>query len=158
MVANRPRLSSSGGKDLFGRLLPNTAPWAVLQAAREAGRRKDAELRSEHHDPDRIMSLFGLGFEIDERLDERLQDLKRSGHRPEESLPGLTKGIEVTWNRDRIPDRVKSHGEIATGATPIGRHIKGTPPANLGEIVHRLVGALAPLTDTYALPHFRKAK
>ena len=34
-----------GGEDLFARLLPHTARWAVLQAVREAARRTDARLR-----------------------------------------------------------------------------------------------------------------
>jgi hypothetical protein len=36
-------VSEFGGKDLFRRLLPKTWAWAVLQAVREAARRKDAE-------------------------------------------------------------------------------------------------------------------
>src|SRR3954463_4150117 len=67
-------VSEFGGKDLFRRLLPHTWPWAVLQAVREAARRKDAEFRRQDHNPDRILSLFSLGFELDERLEERLQD------------------------------------------------------------------------------------
>ena len=37
--------SEFGGHDLFKRLLPHTWEWAVLQAVREAARRRDAELR-----------------------------------------------------------------------------------------------------------------
>ncbi len=37
--------SEFGGEDLFQRLLPHTWRWAVLQGAREAARRRDAEAR-----------------------------------------------------------------------------------------------------------------
>ena len=81
--------SEYGGEDLFRRLLPSTWRWAALQGAREAARRVDAELRRRDHEPDRIVSLFSLGFELDERIEERLADLKRSGRTPDEALPGL---------------------------------------------------------------------
>src|SRR3954447_16703041 len=67
--------SEFGGEDLFRRLLPNTWRWATLQGAREAARRRDADIRSRDHDPDRILSLYRLGLEADERLDERLHEL-----------------------------------------------------------------------------------
>ena len=149
-------VSEYGGKDLFRRLLPNTSEWAVLQAAREAARRKDAELRRQDHDPDRILSLYNFGFELDERIEERLQDLKRSGNTPYEALPGLNDGMQITWKRDRFLDWVRGHGEIETTATPSGRRIKGDPPTNLDQLVRRLVSALAPLADSYPLPHFKR--
>src|SRR5690606_21039027 len=60
--------SEFGGEDLFRRLLPHTWHWAVLEGAREAARRHDAALRQQDHDPDRLVSLYSLGFEADERL------------------------------------------------------------------------------------------
>src|SRR5690606_27085265 len=48
-------VSEYGGKDLFRRLLPHTWQWAVLQAVREAARRKDAELRAKAHDSDHVL-------------------------------------------------------------------------------------------------------
>jgi hypothetical protein len=150
-------VSEFGGLDLFRRLLPATAEWAVLQGAREAARRKDAEQRRKDHDPDRILSLFSFGFELDERIDERLQDLKRSGRAPQEALPGLTGTIELVWSRDRFLDWVRGHGETETTPSPIGRRVKGNPPTNLDQFVRRLVGALAPLAPSYPLPHFRRA-
>ena len=103
---------SSAARIFSGGCCPSTWRWAVLQGAREAARRKDAELRRQDHDPDRILSLFSLGFELDERIDERLQDLKRSGGAPQEALPGLADGIDATWNRDRFLDWVRGHGEV----------------------------------------------
>lgn len=150
-------VSPYGGQDLFRRLLPNTSEWAVLQAAREAARRKDAEIRSRDHEPDRILSLFAMGFEMDERIDERLHDLKASGHPPHDALPGLKDVIEVMWNRDRFLDWVRGHGDVETTATPTGRRVYGDPSAALAATVQRLVSGLAPLADTYPLPHFRRS-
>ncbi|MEB3167475.1 MAG: BREX-6 system BrxE protein, partial [Synechococcaceae cyanobacterium] len=39
-------VSEFGGEDLLKELLPRTWPWAMLQAVREAARRKDEELRA----------------------------------------------------------------------------------------------------------------
>ena len=151
-------VSEFGGEDLFRRLLPSTWEWAVLQGAREAARRKDVELRSQDHDPDQIISLFSFGFELDERLEERLQDLKRSGHTPQEALPGLVDIIDTRWDRDRFADWVQGHGEVDTTVTPIGRRIKaGAPTTDLDTLVRRLVGAIAPLGETYPLPHTRRS-
>jgi hypothetical protein len=81
--------SEFGGEDLFARLLPATWPWAVLEGAREAARRADAAGRAQHHAPDRLLTLFHLGPELDERLSERLRDHKRSGTTPKDALPRL---------------------------------------------------------------------
>src|SRR3954463_640549 len=85
--------SEYGGEDLFRRLLPRTWRWATLPGAREAARRRDAEARARDHDPDRILSVFRLGFEADERLDERFQELKASGKDPLEALPALAEVV-----------------------------------------------------------------
>lgn len=149
-------ISEFGGKDLFRRLLPNTWEWAVLQAAREAARRTDAELRRKDSDPDRILSLYSLGFELDERIDERLQDLKRSGRGPAESLPALTGTIETAWSRERFVDWVRGHADVEFNSVPVGRRLKGHPPASLDLLAKNLVGALAPLPDAYPLPHYKR--
>lgn len=149
-------VSEWGGQDLFQRLLPTTWRWAVLQGAREAARLRDAELRRRDHDPDQIVSLFSLGFELDEKLDERLQDLKRSGLAPQTALPGLTDAIEDRWNRNRFLNWVTGHGDSDYVAAPVGRRIKGEAPAGLDVVVRRLVAALAPLGVEYPLPHLRK--
>ena len=151
-------ISEYGGEDLFQRLLPNTWPWAVLQAAREAARRVDKDLRGKDHDPDRIVSLFRLGFELDERVEERFQDLKRAGGEPKVALPGLAEVMTEDWNRDAFLDWVQGHDESEWDATPAGRHIKGNVPSGLDQLVRRLVGGLSPLSDAYPLPHFRRSK
>ncbi|MCM0673232.1 BREX-6 system BrxE protein [Micromonospora phytophila] len=149
-------VSEYGGEDLFRRLLPGTWRWAVLQGAREAACRKDAELRRQDHDPDRVVSLFSLGFELDERIDERFQDLKRSGRAPDEALPGLTI-VSDGWCRDQFWDWVMGHGEADAAASPIGRRLKGSPPIALDLRVRKLVAGLAPAADTYPLPHYMRA-
>jgi hypothetical protein len=149
-------VSEYGGEDLFRRLLPGTWRWAVLQGAREAARRTDAESRSHDHNPDRIISLFSLGFELDERIDERLQDLKRSGRAPAEALPGLAV-VNEGWHRDRFWDWVTGHGEADVSASPVGRQLRGGPPIAVDQLVRKLVAGLVPPAETYPLPHFRRA-
>lgn len=150
--------SEFGGWDLFMRLLPQTFDWAVVQAMREAARRHDARLRARVHDPDTVVSLFRLGFAIDERADERLMDLKRTGAAPGIALPDYGELVGVSWSRERFEAWVKEHGEPRFEAAPAGRQIKGSPPSALGDLVRHLVAALAPLPDQYPLPHYRRAR
>jgi hypothetical protein len=149
-------VSEYGGEDLFRRLLPRTWRWAVLQGAREAARRKDAELRNQDHDRDRIVSLFSLGFELDERIEERLQDLKHSGAAPDEALPGLAV-VRDGWHQDQFWDWVIGHGRADAVQSVVGRRLKGSPPAAVDHLVRKLVAGLAPAAETYPLPHFRRA-
>jgi hypothetical protein len=142
------------GEDLLRRLLPHTWEWAVLQGVREAARRTDAEMRSRDHNPDRILSLYNLGFENDERVEERFQDLKRSGLTPQAALPHLADGIQPTWNRQRFEEWLAGFGAAETTPTPAGRRIAGEPPSVLSQQVRRLVAALAPLGANYPLPYF----
>jgi hypothetical protein len=150
-------VSEFGGEDLFRRLMPNTSAWAVLEAVREAARRRDAELRSQDHDPDRMTTLFRLGFELDERLDQRLADLKRTGVAPTEALPGLKEFVGTAWNKDGFADWVAGHGEANTVTAPVGRRLRGEQPEAVEHAVKKLVAALHPLGDAYPMPHFRRA-
>ena len=149
-------VSEFGGEDLFQRLMPNTWTWAVLQGAREAARRQDAELRAQDADPDRIVSLFCFGFEVDERIEERLLDLKRSGQHPDVALPGLKDFLTTIWRPERFAAWVDSHGSARIGPSSVGRRIEGVPPEALPDKVKALVAALRPLGDAYPLPHFRR--
>ena len=150
--------SEFGGHDLFRRLLPETWRWAALQGAREAARRRDAELRARAHDPDEILSLFRLGFELDERVEERLQEHKRSGRPPDVALPALAELMASEWNAEAFHEWVQGHGDSAHSPAPIGRLLEGTPPAGLDRLVRRLVGGLSPLSESYPLPHFRERR
>lgn len=150
-------VSEYGGEDLFQRLLPHTWQWAVLQGVREAARRHDAALRAEDHDPDRLLSLFNLGFELDERIEERLRDLKLDGGVPTESLPGLAEVFQPEWSRSDFTDWVEARSGAEYTAAPVGRRIKSAPPPSPEAMVSQLVAALLPLGGEYPLPHFRRA-
>lgn len=152
--------SEYGGEDLFRQLMPHTWRWATLQAAREAARRTDAAIRGRDHDPDRLFTLFRLGFELDERVDERLQDLKRAGAPPAEALPGLQElGVQKHssngWSKDAFGDWVAGHGSPDSASSPAGRRLKGSAPDSVELRIKHLVAALAPLTDEYPCPHYR---
>lgn len=148
-------LSEFGGEALFESILPATWRWAALQAAREAARRKDAELRQTTNDPDQIHSLFRLGFTVDERLDDRLQELKRSGQQPREVFPTLYALLDAPWSRDAFAAWIARHGEPSATAAPVGRRLTGDEPADLIKRVDALVAGFAPLSAQYPLPHFR---
>ncbi len=150
--------SEFGGHDLFKRLLPKTWEWAALQAVQEAARRRDAEQRSRHHDPDRLLTIFYLGFDVDERVGERFQDLKRSGESPASALPGLAEVTAARWDAVGFGDWIQGHGESDFVSAPEGRRVKGAPPESLELLMNRLVAACWPLTDAYPLPHFRRPK
>ena len=150
-------VSEFGGEDLFMRLLPHTWQWAVLQGVREAGRRQDAALRAKDHNPDRLLSLFNLGFELDERVEERLQDLKRAGGVPTTALPGLADLLQRDWSLSDFAHWAGTHAKADYIAAPVGRRIKSTPPASPKTRVSQLVAALLPLGEAYPLPHFRRA-
>lgn len=145
-----------GGEDLFKRLLPHTWQWAVLQAVREAARRTDAALRDKAHDPDALVTLYRHGFVTDERLDERFQDLKRSGADPKQALPGLAEVLHEDWDRDAFASWVGQHGAAEARTTPAGRQLRGEPPNDLMGRAAQLLAALAPFASTYPLPHFRR--
>lgn len=165
-VGEEPRLgwwrsdltSEFGGRDLFERLLPRTYRWATLQAVREAARRVDAGLRERASNPDGVVSLFSLGFDVDERAEERLLELKRGESPPEVALPGLREVVADAWDPARFAAWVQGHGAVETKSEPLGRRIVGAQPTALAELVTYLVAALHPLAPGYPLPHYRGAK
>ncbi len=168
-------VSEFGGGDLMAQLLPHTQPWAMLQSVREVARRVDATRRGEADNPDAVRSIFALGFDLDERLDETLQAHKRAGTPPLQALPGLRDAMPddwqtaTTWDRDAFElwlsaqhDLLSADGKNSSAnatpehkPAPIGRLIPGTPPADPERTIRRLVAALLPLADDYPLPHFR---
>ncbi len=149
-------VSEFGGEDLFQQLLPDTWRWAVLQAAREAARRHDQAAREASADGDQIISLFRLGPELDERVEERLADLKRSGATPTEALPGLADVQHEAWSRADFEAWLEGHDPAKFTITPTGRRLTGDAPAGVDHLTHKLVAAFLPLTDDYPLPHFRR--
>lgn len=150
--------SEFGGEDLFKRLLPNSWSWATLQAVREAARRKDAELRRMSPDHDQMVSLFALGFDVDERLDERLRDHKSSGEEPIRALPGLSAVISAEWDRDVFVRWAEGRGVSKFETEPNARRVAGDTPMGLKELVAKLVGGLVPLAAAYPFPYVRRPR
>ena len=148
--------SEFGGEDLFKQLLPNSWPWATLQAVREAARRKDAELRRMSPDHDQMLSLFALGFDVDERIDERLRDHKRSGEEPVLALPGLSAVISAEWDPSVFVRWAEGKGVSKFKTEPNARRVAGDTFMGLTELVAKLVGGLVPLAAAYPLPYVRR--
>jgi hypothetical protein len=146
-----------GGEDLFKRMTPRTWRWAVLEAARVAARKVDAEARAQAADADQLLSLFRLGFELDEQIDDRLAELKGSGMEPAEALPELGK-LVVAWSADAFETWLQDLGRTEVAPSSIGRRLKGEPPDDPVTAALALTGAMAPFSDSYPAPHFKANK
>ncbi len=144
-----------GGEDLFKRLMPRTWKWAVLEAARVAARVADAEARSHAADGDQLISLFHFGFELDEQLDDRLAELKRSEQDPVEALPRLA-AIRQPWNAATFLASLRDLGAAApTSPSSLGRRLKGSMPKSHIEAARQLAAAMVPLGVHYPAPHWK---
>jgi hypothetical protein len=143
-----------GGEDLFARLMPRTWKWAVLEAARTAARITDAESRSHAADGDQLVSLFHFGFELDEQLDDRLAELKRSESEPTEALPRL-QIIRQPWSPDTFLAILGALGRVGTTASSLGRRLKGSIPVARDEAARLLAAAMVPPSDRYPAPHWK---
>jgi hypothetical protein len=137
-------------------LLPNTWRWVTFQSVREAARLHDASVRAKDHDPDRLLTLFSLGFAIDEKVDDRIRQLKLASTDPVEALPKLGEMVSGGWSRDAFAAWSGSFGKESFTDVPAGRRLKGKPPQSLGELTNRLVAGLSPTADSYPMPHFRR--
>ena len=146
-----------GGEDLFKRLTPRTWRWAVLEAARAAARKVDAEARAQAADADQLGSLFRLGFELDEQLEDRLAELKRTGVDPAEALPALGE-LMAAWSAEAFTKWLTSQGPVDVTPSSIGRRLKGDVPADPVALAQALTAALAPVADRYPAPHFKIGK
>ncbi|HOU91094.1 MAG TPA: BREX-6 system BrxE protein [Polyangiaceae bacterium] len=148
-------IDGAGGGDLVARLVPRTHAWAALGLVREAARRVDAKARGRHGDPDRLRTIFFLGFEVDERLDDRLGELRRSGRAPEEALP-LPHQLGAEFAAAALPALLAPGEKAAFEAVPpIGRKLRGAAPAAVDDLVAKLAAALVPVADGYPLPFYR---
>ena len=146
-----------GGEDLFKRLMPRTWRWAVLEAARAAARKVDAEARAQAADADQLVSLFRLGFAVDEQVDDRLAELKQSGIEPATALPELGPMI-ACWNANGFKAWLKSLGSPDVAPSSIGRRLTGDAPDDPLAAAHALAAALAPIQERYPAPHFKTTK
>lgn len=142
------------GVDLLRRLTPRTWQWTVIETCRAAAIKVDREARADADDPDHLISLYRFGFEVDERLDERLLELKQGESPPAQTFPRLGPLLRE-WSRERFEAWLAEYGEAAYTATATGRRLKGEMPADPPAAAERLVAALLPLTESYSLPHFR---
>lgn len=148
-------VDASGGGDLMARLLPRTHAWASLEAVREAARRADEQGRKGMAEPDQVRSIFFLGFEVDERLAERLAEHKRSGTAPAEAL-ALPLQLDAPFTPDAFAKALQSQGKPpAYDVVPGGRQLKGAMPEPLEVAVRVLAAALVPVPEKYPLPFFR---
>lgn len=146
-------ISQDGGGDFLARLLPQTHLWASLEAVREAARRTDAKARAKMADPDKMRSLYFLGFELDEQLTDRLASLKRSGRKPTEALT-FPLPLSDEFSTEKLEPVLKSTG-ATFNTVPNGRELKGKAPDEPDALVKRLAGALLPLAEHYPLPFYK---
>ncbi len=148
-----------GGEDLLKRLTPKTWRWTTLESARAAARRVDDRARMRAEDPDHLLTLFRLGFEVDEQLDERLLELKQSGADVDEIFPDFAE-LSADWSPDKFEAWLASDADSGYSATATGRRLKGQVPENLCDAAKLLTAALLPIDDEYVdvLPHFRTSR
>jgi hypothetical protein len=145
-------IDEAGGGDFLARLLPQTHAWASLEAVREAGRRVDAKARSKMADPDKMRTVFFLGFELDEQLGDRLAFLKRAGRPPAEAL-SLPLPLTAEFSANGLVTALQG-GDAAFTVVPGGRQLKGKRPESADAMVGRLAAALVPLAEHYPLPFY----
>ncbi len=146
-------IDEAGGGDFLARLLPQTHAWASLEAVREAARRVDAKARGKMADPDKMRTLFFLGFEADEQLGDRLAAHKRSGRSPADALP-LTLALTADFSKEKLASTLQG-GDVAFTTVPNGRQMKGKVPDAPDALVKRLAAALVPFAEQYPLPFFK---
>lgn len=148
-------IDEDGGGDLLARLLPRTHAWAKLEAVREAARRVDEQGRRRSGAPDQRVTLFHLGFDLDELLRERLEH-----HRRHHATPSDVLGPRFVVAREFSAVAFEDYlGRLATApdveVTPEGRRLVAAPPDDPVERVARLAAALRPVERQYVMPHYR---
>jgi len=148
-------LDEAGARDLLSRLTPRTQEWAALEAVREAARRVDERTRLRSAAADRAITIFHLGFDLDEQLGERLAGHKRSGVTPGDALTqqhAIARDFDAAsferWCRELAPP-------AKTESTPDGGRRLLSAPAAPAELVRALVSSLVPFTSEYPMPHVR---
>ena len=146
-------IDEAGGGDFLARLLPQTHAWASLEGAREAARRTDAKARGKMADPDKMRTVYFLGFELDEQVGDRLAAHKRSGRPPAEVLP-LPVPLTAEFSKDALVKALQG-GDVAFTKVPNGRQMKGKQPDAPDLLVKRLAAALVPLAEQYPLPFYK---
>jgi hypothetical protein len=146
-------ISDDGGGDFLSRLLPQTHAWASLEAVREAARRTDAKARSKMADPDKMRTLYFLGFEADEQLGDRFAAHKRAGEKPSSALP-IPLPLTEDFSKEKLVAALLG-GDVPFTTVPNGRQLKGARPEAPDILVKRLAGALVPFAEQYPLPFYK---
>lgn len=148
-------VDATGGGDFMARLLPRTHAWAGLEAVREAARRVDEQARRGMAEPDHVRSIYFLGFEVDERLSERIGDHKRSGVAPAQALR-LPMAFDTPFTAEALTAALGAKTKApAFEVVPRGRQLKGALPERLEDAVQALAAALVPPPEGYPLPFYR---
>jgi len=148
-------VDATGGGDFMARLLPRTHAWAALEAVREAARRIDEQARKGMAEPDHVRSIYFLGFEVDERLGERIADHKRSGVTPAQALQ-LPMAFDAPFTAEAFTAALGAKTKApAFDVVPGGRQLKGAMPDRLEDAVQTLAAALVPPPERYPLPFYR---
>lgn len=146
------------GGALLEELLPRTFRWAALEAVRGAARQADTKAREAAAEPDRVLTLYHLGFGLDERLDERLARHKRKGTEPAQVCADLALLDNVF---DAATLEVVLRGEVqppGVTKTPLGRALRAPVPESPELLVSKLAAGLLPLADRYPLPHYTRRR
>lgn len=146
-------VDEAGGADLFRRLLPKTRYWAGLHAAREAAKRTDAKARARTGQPDHLRTIFFLGYETDEKVNDRLLTLKLSDGALPKHLP-LPLSLESAWSPEAFSEALSKYGKIQYETTPSGRLLKGKRPDSEDVMVGQLAGALVPVAERYPMAYY----
>lgn len=138
----------------MARLAPRTHAFAGLEAVREAALRTDAKLRSQQPDPDRLRTLFYLGFALDEHVSDRLAHHKRSGLSPAECLP-LLLPLGADFSAEALASVLKPAGATAEHTVvPGGRQLKGAMPDESVQATQHLAASLVPFAESYPMPFY----
>ncbi len=143
----------AGGGDLLRRLLPRTHRWAALRAVRVAARRADAAARNGLPSPDAARTVFHLGFEVDEQLEERLALHTASAIDPADAL-ALPVDLTAPFDREALATALAHPEGRGHSVEPAGRRVTGPVPDAPEEALRRLVAELPPFPATYPMPYF----
>jgi hypothetical protein len=115
----------------------------------------DAAGRAKHGDGDKLRTIFFLGFDLNEKLGDRLAVHKRDRRVPEDVLtfpfPLAGKFPQVAVAQFLATDGPAAFEKVP----PIGRRLKGTIPKGPDRLVAVLAAALLPPTDQYPMPFHR---
>jgi hypothetical protein len=145
----------AGGGSLFQDLFPRTHRWASLEAVRQAATDIDRRARRQVAQQETVRTLFYWGFQLDEKLDERLADLKREGRLPEEALR-LSFELNGEFDEAALVTCLTGGREPPpTRLVPGGRLLADDPAPAAAEQAKKLAAALIPFTPEYPMPFFR---